>query len=82
MFENENKLIYVVVFREIYGMLVAAVLFYKKIFVYLENIEFEFNPYDPFLFIRIKVGSQHTVRSHVDGGMSSHVNPKVTGNFK
>ena len=31
MFENGNKVIYVVVLREIYLMLVAALLFYKKI---------------------------------------------------
>ena len=40
VFENGKKVIYVVVLREIYVMLVAALLFYKKFRVDLENIGF------------------------------------------
>ena len=38
VFENGNKVIYVVVLRAIYGMLVVAILFYKKFCGEWENI--------------------------------------------
>ena len=71
-----NKSIYVVLLREIYGMLVALLLFYNKFCVYLEDIVFEFNPYNPCVYNKIEFYIQHTVRFHVDDVMSSHVNPK------
>ena len=40
LFENIKKLIYVVVLREIYGMLVVFILLYKKFCGDLENIGF------------------------------------------
>ena len=80
--ENENKLIYTVVLRDIYRMNISSPLFYRKFCVDLENIGFEFNPYNPCVSNRIKVGKQHTVRLHVDNVMSIHVNPKVNNKFK
>ena len=66
--------------RENYAMLVAALLFYKKFCRDLENIGFDFNPYDPCVTNRIKYGKQHKLRFHMDDFMYSHVNPK--GNDK
>ena len=40
LFENEKKLIYDVVLRSIYGILVAELLLYKKFHKDLENIGF------------------------------------------
>ena len=40
IFENEKKVIYIVVFRTIYGTLVAGILCYKKFCGELENIGF------------------------------------------
>ena len=82
MFENVNKVIQVVVLREIYGILVAALLLYKKFCGDSENIVSEFNPYDPCDANRINVGKQHKVIFHVDYVMQSHVNPKVNDKFK
>ena len=48
----------------------------------MENIVFEFNPYNPCADNKIKVGKEHTVILHVDYFMSSHVNPKVNNSFK
>ena len=81
VFENGNELIYVDVLRAIYVMIVAALLFYNNIFGDLENIGFEFNPYDPCVANRIQAGKQQTVRLHVENVMSSHVNPKVNDKF-
>ena len=76
VFENGKKIIYVVFFRSIYGMIVAGLLFYKKFCGDLENIGFQLNIYDPYGSNRIIVGKKHTFRVHVDDVMSSHVNHK------
>ena len=41
------KVIYLDILREIYGMLEASILWYKKFRGDLEGIGFEFNDYDP-----------------------------------
>ena len=61
VFEKGKKVIYNVLLRSIYGMLVASLLFYEKFCGDLENIGFDFNPYDPCVSNRIKVFKQHTV---------------------
>ena len=82
VFENGKKVIYVVVLRAIPIMLLAALLLYKKFCGDLENIGFEFNPHNPCVANKIKVGKQHTVILHVGNIMSSHVNPKVDDRSK
>ena len=81
VYENQRKVIYVVVLRAINGMLVASLLFYRKLRKDLENIGFMFNPYDPCAANSVISGSQHTIRFHVDDVMSSHENPKVNDEF-
>ena len=54
VFENVKKVIYVVLLRSIYGILVVALLFYNKFHGDLENIGFEYNIYDPCVANRIK----------------------------
>ena len=44
VFENGKKVIYDVVMRAIYGMLVADLLLYAKFCGDLENVRFWFNP--------------------------------------
>ena len=46
VYENGSKMIYVQVLRALYGMLVAALLWYKKLKSDLEELGYEFNPYD------------------------------------
>ena len=67
--------------KVIYGMLQAALLWYNKFRQELEKEGFEFNPYDPCMGNRTKIGSQHMIRFHVDDVMSSHINPKVNDDF-
>jgi hypothetical protein len=45
--------------RAIYGMLEAAILWYKKFQGELEQKGFKFNPYDPCVANRTEKGSQH-----------------------
>jgi hypothetical protein len=56
-----GKNFYVQVMRAIYGMLEAALLWYKKFQKELEQEGFKFNPHDPCVANRVKKGSQHTV---------------------
>ena len=82
VFKNGKKLTYTVMLRAIYGMLVAALLFYKNFCGDLENIGFDFNPCGPHVTNRIKFGKQHTVIFHVDYVMPNRVKPKVDYKFK
>ena len=47
VFENGTKTLYLVVLKAIYGMLIASMLWYKKLKGGLEGMVFDFNPYDP-----------------------------------
>jgi hypothetical protein len=79
--ENGKKVLYLVVLRALYGMLVAALLWYRKFRSDLEEIGFEFNPYDPCVANRLVEGKQQTVKFHVDDLMSSHIDKQVNTNF-
>ena len=79
--KNGRKVLYVQVIRALYGMTVAALLWYKMFKKDLESIGFEFNPYDACVANRMIEGSQQTVRFHVDDLWSSHLNPKVNDDF-
>ena len=81
VFDGKKKVIYVQVLRAIYGMLQAALLWYKKFRKDLEEIGFKFNPYDPCVANKMVRGKQHTIRFHVDDLMSSHVDPEVNKEF-
>ena len=82
VYENGKKVLYVQVLRALYGMLVAALLWYKKFKNDLEQEGFEFNPYDSCVANKMVNGSQHTIRFHVDDLMSSHIDKKVNDEFE
>ena len=81
VFESGKKVLYVKLLKAMYGQLIASLLWYKKFRGDLENIGYEFNPYDPCVANKIINGKQHTVKYHVDDLMGSHVDPKVNDNF-
>ena len=81
MFENAEKVLYLVLTKVLYGMLVASLLWYKKFRKDLMSIGFKFSKYDPCVAYRQRVGSQHTIRFHVDDVASSHRNKKVNDKF-
>ena len=81
VYEKGTKVIYVEVLRALYGMLVAALLWYKKLKGDLEEIGYEFNPYDACVANKTIHGKQHTLRVHVDDVMCSHVEPTVNDDF-
>jgi hypothetical protein len=80
--ENGKKVIYTQVLMALYGMLVAALLWYKKFRSDLEQQKFEFNPYDPCVANKMVMQKQQTVRFHVDDLKSSHVDTRVNDEFE
>jgi hypothetical protein len=78
---RQNKVLYVQVMRAIYGMLEAAILWYKKFRGELEQKGFKFNPYDPCVANHEEKGSQHALLFHVDDLKSSHKDSKVKDQF-
>jgi hypothetical protein len=79
--DKHRKVIYVQVLRGLYGMLVAALLWYTKFRGDLEVKGQEFNPYDLCVANKIIDKRRHTVRFHVDDLMCSHKDPKVNDDF-
>jgi hypothetical protein len=79
--ENGEKLLYVKVLKALYGMLEAALLFYKKLRKDLESVRFKVNSYDPCVANRTVSNKQHMVTWHVDNLKSSHVYSKVNDDF-
>jgi hypothetical protein len=79
--EIRKKVLYVEVFKAIYGMLEAALLWYKTFRKDLDNIGFIFNPYDPCMANKKVPGLQQTILFHVDNLKLSHkiklVNNKI-----
>ena len=59
--------------KALYGMLRAALLFYKRRRSNLEELGFELNPYDPCVANKMVNGKQMTVCWHVDDLKLSHV---------
>ena len=59
-------MLYVRLSKYLYGMLRAALLFYKRLRSDLENMVFEVNPYDPCVANKMSNGHQMTIYWHVD----------------
>jgi Reverse transcriptase (RNA-dependent DNA polymerase) len=80
--ENGKRVLYVQVLQALYGMLIAALLWYKQFRGDLEKVGFKFNPYDPCVANRLVERNQQTIRYHVDDVKSSTVDSKVHDAFE
>ena len=81
VFEKGEKILYVRVLKALYGMLIAALLWYQQFKADLEQVGFKFNDYDPCVANRRVNGKIQTVKFHVDDLKSSHVDSSVNDNF-
>ena len=81
VYEKGKKVIYIVCLKAIYGMLIAALEWYKKFRGDLEKIGFIFNDYDPCVANKELKGSLMTIWFHVDDCLSSHMSSKENDNF-
>jgi hypothetical protein len=80
--ENRKKVIYVEVLKAIYGMLEAALLWYKTFRKDIEDNQFIFNPYNPCRANKNVQGLQQTIVFHVDDLKSSHKSKSVNNKFE
>ena len=69
---GQAMILYVRLSKALYGMLRAALLFYKRLRSDLDNMGFEVNPYDPCVANKMVNGHQMTVCWHVDDLKVSH----------
>ena len=67
--------------KALYGMLRAALVFYKRLSKDLKNMGFKFNPYDPCVANMMVNGAQCTVCWHVDDLKVSNVDEAVVTAF-
>ena len=81
VYEGGQPVLYVQLTKAIYGLLVSAMLFYRKLTKALTGYGFEINPYDPCVANKMVNGKQLTITWHVDDVKSSHVDPKVNDDF-
>ena len=78
VYENEKeRILYVVLKKALYGMLMASILYYKKFKKDIEGIGYNLNLYDMCVANKIVNGKQHTLTWHVDDIKASHLDPKV-----
>ena len=71
---NGQAMMYVRLSKALYGMLIAALLLYKRLRSDLENMGFEINPYDPCVANKIVSGHHMTICWHLDDLKVSHKN--------
>ena len=69
---NGKAMLSVRLSTSLYGMLRAALLFYKRLRSDLDHMGFGINPYDPFVANKIVNGHQMTICWHVDDLKVSH----------
>ena len=74
---RDRTLLYVRLLNALYGIIKAALLFYKRFVKDLQSIGFVLNPYDPCVANKIVKGKQLTIVWHVDDLKVSHVLPSV-----
>ena len=79
--ERQVEALYLNILQAIYGMLEASLLCYGKLRSDLELIGFKFNTSDTCVANRTINSKQHTLKFHVNGILSSHVDPKVNDEF-
>jgi hypothetical protein len=79
--ENNQSVDYVHVTKALCGLLVSAMLFYRKLLDDLVEQNFDINPYDPCVANNMQDGKQLTVCWHVDDLKASHQDPQVLDDF-
>jgi len=62
--DDNEKVLYVQVLKDLYGMLQASLMFCKKLRKDLEEIGFKVNPYDPCVANRIVKGKRQMLTWH------------------
>lgn len=77
MIEHGKPVLYAVLKKVLYGMLQAALKFWRQITADLISLDYTVNPYDWCVANKIVNGKQHTVGWHVDDFLMSHEDADV-----
>ena len=75
--KNGNTVMYVTLNKALYGIMQAALMFYRKLVSDLNEFGFTCNPTDPCVANKIVNGEQLTAIWHVDDVKLSHKDPAV-----
>ncbi len=81
VYENGVPVIYLRILKAIYGQIISALLFYRKLRADLEEAGFVVNPYNACVANKMVNGKQLTILWHVDDLKASHVEEKVLDEF-
>ena len=79
VYDHGEKLVYVIMLKALYGMILSSMLYYKKFHKDLELIGYKVNPYEP--CVVNKIINQHTVAWFVDDMETSHKLKEVNNKF-
>jgi hypothetical protein len=79
--ENNKQVLYVHVRKAIYGMMISALMFYRKLAHDLQSYGFTINPYDPCVANKTVNGNQLTVSWHIDDLKVSHMDSQTVTDF-
>ena len=79
--QNQSKILYIVMKKPLYGVMLSSLLFYKHFRMDLESVGFEVNPYDICVANRVVNGHQQTVTWHVDDVKISHISKQANEEF-
>ena len=69
------------ILRALYGMLIASLTWYRKLRADLEEIGFEFNPYDGCVANWLVNARQQTIRFYVDDVLASQMDAEANLEF-
>ena len=75
--ERGHPVIHAELTKALYGMVQAALLFWKDLSAFLTSLGFKANPYDPCVMNKMIEGKQCTIAWHVDDLKLSHVKANV-----
>jgi hypothetical protein len=78
--KGDKKVLYLLLEKALYGTLIAAKLFWKKLSSVLVSKGFKINPYDTCVANKMINGKQCTILWHVDDLKISHVDAEVVTN--
>ena len=80
-YENGKALLYLELFKSLYGMLISSLLFYQKLRKDMEAIGFKLNPYNPCVAKKSIRNKQITITWHVDDLKVSHSDKYIVDAF-
>ena len=79
--KHGRDLLYVRILNALYGIMKAALLYYRCFLGDIKSEGFELNPYDPCIANKIVAGHQLTLLWHVDDIKMSHLDKPVIDEF-